>query len=391
LGGFPGPRLTMSTHDDDIEFDFFDEPETQEATQRRRLPRLERSPRGEGKPPRPPLRPGPGLTPLLRLLGLVALLIFVVVVLVFWVQSCQGASKRSSYEDYMRRVTALAQQSDQIGQQFQQKLTTPGIKRAQLATALDDLARQQQQEVTQAQSIRPPGPLRLQHAHMLESLQLRATGISHLADALRQGTKDTTKAGLALAQQAELLTASDVLWSFFFHDPTAAWLHAENITGVAVPGSTFIQSPDLVTGRSMTELYARLLGASTGGKPSGKHGDGLLGVTAQPQNLQLSTTTPTTIRASTDLSFQVKVQDSGCCQEVSVPVKLTIQASPTPIVKQKTIPLIGAGETKIVTFTDIGQPPFGSKTNIKVEVAPVAGETNLSNNSATYPVFFSIG
>ena len=32
----------MSTHDDDnIEFDFFDEPETVEATQRRRLPRLE--------------------------------------------------------------------------------------------------------------------------------------------------------------------------------------------------------------------------------------------------------------------------------------------------------------------------------------------------------------
>ena len=34
----------MSTYDDDdIQFDFFDEPETVEATQRRRLPRLERS------------------------------------------------------------------------------------------------------------------------------------------------------------------------------------------------------------------------------------------------------------------------------------------------------------------------------------------------------------
>ena len=39
----------MSTYDDDdnIEFDFFDEPETVEATQRRRLPRLE-MPGGRG-------------------------------------------------------------------------------------------------------------------------------------------------------------------------------------------------------------------------------------------------------------------------------------------------------------------------------------------------------
>src|SRR3954470_23047307 len=57
----------MSGYDDDnIEFDFFDEPETVEATQRRRLPRLERpGSRGGGgggeRPPRPPRRPPPGV------------------------------------------------------------------------------------------------------------------------------------------------------------------------------------------------------------------------------------------------------------------------------------------------------------------------------------------
>ncbi len=45
----------MSTHDDDrIEFDFFDEPETEEAPRTRRRPRLER--RGGGGGPR---RTGP--------------------------------------------------------------------------------------------------------------------------------------------------------------------------------------------------------------------------------------------------------------------------------------------------------------------------------------------
>jgi CARDB len=97
------------------------------------------------------------------------------------------------------------------------------------------------------------------------------------------------------------------------------------------------------------------------------------------------------VRASTDLAFEVTVENSGDSQEVQVPVTLTIEATPKPIIKRKTIDLINPGEQKTVTFTDIGQPPFGAKTNLKVEVAPVPGETRTGNNSATYPVFFSIG
>src|SRR4029078_2214421 len=67
----PTTRLrAMSHHDDDeIAFDFFDEPETVEATQRRRLPRpAPQGGRGGGeRPPRPPLRAPTGLVPLARL------------------------------------------------------------------------------------------------------------------------------------------------------------------------------------------------------------------------------------------------------------------------------------------------------------------------------------
>jgi CARDB len=384
----------MSTFDDDdIEFDFFDEPETQEATQRRRLPRLERPGRGNGeRPPRPPLRPPTAVTPLLRLVSLVAALIFVVVVLVFWVQSCQGASKRSGYEHYMDRVRALAQTSAQIGVELQQKLTTPGIKQAQLESTLNDYAQQQQQEVAQAKAIRPPGPLRLEHAHLIEALDLRAKGLSRLADALRQTatSKDSSSAGSLLAQQAQLLVASDVNWDFFFKEPTLQALKTQDVTGVNVPDSNFLPNPELASTRSMLSIFERLHGASTGGTPTGKHGDGLVAVKALPEGKTLSTSEPTTIRASTDLGFAVTVENSGDAQEVQVPVKLTIEA-PKPIVKQKTIDVINPGEQKTLTFTDIGQPPFGPKTNLKVEVAPVPGETNTSNNSATYPVFFSIG
>ncbi len=386
----------MSTFDDDdIEFDFFDEPQTQEATQRRRLPRLERPrprPAGGDRPPRQPLAPAAGLTPLLRLLGLIATLIFVVVLLVFWAKSCQGSGKHSAYESYMNDVRTLANGSDQIGREFAAKLTTPGIKESQLESDVSSLAQQAQQQVAQGQSITPPGPLRMEHTHLVETLDLRAKGLSRFADALNRtaGSHNSSSAGALLAAQARLLTASDVDWQFFFHDFAVEQLKAQNVTGVNVPQSQFLPNPDLVSANSMVQLVQSFGGASTGGTPSGKHGDALVSVKALPQNVTLSTSQPTTVRASTSLAFVVTVQNSGCCREVRIPVTLTIEASPTPIVKRKVVPLIEPGQEETVTFSDIGQPPFGSRTNVKVSVGLVPHEANTSNNSATYAVFFSI-
>jgi hypothetical protein len=97
------------------------------------------------------------------------------------------------------------------------------------------------------------------------------------------------------------------------------------------------------------------------------------------------------ITASTDLAFQVAVQDSGAFQEFNVGVTLTIQKSPKPIVLRKKIDVINAGETKTVTFTNINLTNlFGLPTTVKVDIQPVPGETVTSNNSADYKVIFSV-
>jgi hypothetical protein len=60
-------------------------------------------------------------------------------------------------------------------------------------------------------------------------------------------------------------------------------------------------------------------------------------------------------------------------------------------VKTQTLPLINPGQTKSVTFTDLGQVPFAQKTTVSVDVQAVPGEHNTSNNKASYPVIFSLG
>ncbi|HEX6701265.1 MAG TPA: CARDB domain-containing protein [Gaiellaceae bacterium] len=384
----------MTERDSDIDFDFFDEPETQETTQRRRPPREggPRGPRRTGGPGRAIGVPT-GLTPLLRLTLLVVFAIFVIVVLVLWIQSCQGASKRSEFSSYMSKVDSIARGSVGVGKQLNDALTTPGIKESDLETKLNGLAQQQSQYADQAARIDPPGQLRPEHQHLIEVLQLRSSGISRLSDAFRQTakSKSATVAARLLADQANLLVASDVNYDFYFRDPTLRELKRQQITGVSVPDSNFLSSPDLATVASLKPVWQRIQGAATGAKPTGLHGTGLVGVRALPTGQQLSTSTETTVTASTELAFEVSVKDTGDAQELRIPVKLTIEATPKPIVKTGTINVINPGETKTVTFHITEQPPFGTPTRIKVEVQPVPAEKTISNNSAEYPVIFSLG
>jgi hypothetical protein len=384
----------MTERDTDIEFDFFDEPETEEATERVRSSRRP-PPRG----PRRPVRPPAGMIPMLRLAGLIAFLILAVVLLVVGVRSCASSSKHDKYANYTTDVRGLATRSTQIGRQLNATLAQTGIKQTELVQKIKGYAAQQQQDVAQARSLNPPGPLRVEHDHLIEVLQLRASGLSRLADAFQQTAtaKNASAAGQLLAEQARLLVASDVNWNFYFREPTQRELQRQNVSDVGgVPASNIFPNPDLASTQAMTTVWQRVHGAATGGgSVTGLHGSALGQVKALPDGKVLVTgasASDNQITASTDLAFQVTVENSGDFQEFNVGVTLTIQKSPKPIVLRRKIPVINAGEKKIVTFTNIDiSGLFGVPTTIKVDIEPVPGETKTDNNSAEYNVIFSLG
>jgi hypothetical protein len=384
----------MSEHDTDLDFDFFnDDPEPRETIEEERPTR---PPRRPGPPRRPPPgRPPVGVTPLLRLAGLIAFAILIVVLFVFWISSCQGASKKSSYKRYMEKVAVVAKDSEQIGREPNDALTTPGIKFADLDTKLSGLAQQEQQDVAAARAMGPPGPLRIQHQHAIEALEFRVSGLSGLADAFTQASrspKNVTGNALLLSGQAERLVSGDVVWDDLFKDPAIEELRRQGITGVAVPDSTFVPNPDYASTRFWEAILQRLQGAATsGGTTGGLHGTGLVSTKALPSNQDLSSDTENTVTATTDLGFAVTIEDTGDSQEVQVKVTLTIQQSPSPIVQTKTIDLINPGEQKTVTFRNLGQVQFATRTTVKVDIQPVPEEKNTANNSAQYPVIFSLG
>ncbi|MGZ4289617.1 MAG: hypothetical protein ACXVQQ_00170 [Gaiellaceae bacterium] len=379
----------MDPRDDDLEFDFFDEPattEAQPASSRVRLPR--RGGRGTGM--RRPAGPPRGLTPILRLLVAIVVLVALFVVFGLLIQSCASTSKHDTYANYVNDVAKIAHSSQEDGSAVANALTTPGAKASSLAGTLRGIADQERQNVAQAQRLDPPGPLRPENQQLIEALQLRISGVDGIARTLEQLSSKSTGDAAVLSEQADRLLASDVVWSDLFKQPAAAEMSTQGVKGVAPPDSTFVANRQLLSESSMNLLVQRLRGASTGGTVTGRHGTGIVGVKAMPGNQALSTSTENTVTATTDLAFVVTVEDSGDAQEVGIKVTLTIQQNPA-IVKTLKIPVINPGQQKTVTFKNLGQVKFAQKENLLVDVAPVQGETFTSNNKATYPVIFSLG
>jgi hypothetical protein len=380
----------MEPRDDDIQFDFFDEePATTEAqsTSRVRMPRRG----GRGRAPRGPAGRTPGLTPLLRLLAVIAIIVAALVFFGLLLQSCASTSKHDKYKHYMDNVATIARSSADDGVSVAGALTTPGAKATDLQSKLAGFAEQERQNVTAAQHLNPPGPLRDENQHLIEALQLRVSGVQGLAETFGATANSKASGDAALlAQQADRLLASDVVWDDLFLAPTAHELERQGVNGVAPPESHFVSNPDLITERSMSLVLARLRGASTGGTPTGIHGTNIVAVKVLPGGQTLSAGSENTITATTDLAFVVTVDDSGDSQEVGIKVTLTIQKPQGAIVKTKKIDVINPGQTKAITFSNLGQVPFAQKTTVNVDVAPVSGEHNTDNNKATFSAIFSL-
>jgi hypothetical protein len=387
----------VSTRDEDIlDFDFFDEeerPSWEEPPDWSAGPPRDRGPRDRGPGGRRPrLRAPSNLTPLLRLVGLIALAILVVVLLAVWVEGCTSERKAERYTDYVAEIGAVGNASARLGRQLANQLTAVGLTRENLDQRLGGIVQTAETQVAAAQALDPPGPLLRAQEGAVEALQYRANGLRGLRTVFQETSADTeaSEAGEALSVPVQRLLASDVIWQDSFVADATAVLQEEGIEGVQIPPSDFVATEELTTTGALARIWQRIEDASTGGTPTGLHGTGISYVRALPSGTTLSSTTETTIRVTDALTFEVGIEDTGDSQEVRIRVTLTIPKQPEPIVRRATIPIIDPGEVKAVRFRVGGTVPFGEQVAVQVDVDPVPGETNTTNNTAEFPVIFTL-
>ena len=371
------------TDTESFEFDFFDDSPTTETTTR-----------GEPRPPlrrrRLPTRPPTGNTPLLRLAGLIVGAIALVVFLVLWISGCMEDRQAGQYRSYMESVQTVGAESERIGRDLNQLVFAAGIQVEDLQGQLDGLRGRQMQTVRQAEGLDAPGTLREQHESLIEAMQLRVSGLNGLARALATVAEaaGAEAAATDLARQSHRLLASDVMYDDFFRDPAKEVMDERGVTDVAVPESDFVTNDEFASPASWELIVQRLTRPAAAG---GLHGNRIAGVRALPGGEELSRTDENTVRVSDRLAFEVSVENSGDAQETQVNVTLTIQQSPEPIRQEATIDAINPGDTKTVVFRDLGAVDFGPQVVVRVSVEPVPGEENTDNNTAEYPMIFTLG
>jgi hypothetical protein len=384
----------MNTYDDETPLEFFEEPETLESPGRQRRRMRPSRPGG----PRRPSPPPPGAVALARLAGLVGLAIAVVVGLVFWVGSCQGKSRHDEYASYMNDVRAIAQSSAATGtaalaSEFQStKLTLPGLQ-----AKLGQWSKQQQEQYDTALRLRPPAPLQAAHQQILAALQLRAIGLTRLANTLAtSGSKSASQVANLLANQAQLLDASDLVWVELFKLPATDIVTRLGVKGVSPPPSRIVTNPEVISANSFETVWSRLNATNPTGKVTGLRGSELVSTEAVTggQATQLTTSGSTKVSVAADLTFRVTFKNGGNFPEGNVPVTLTVDVfGHQALTRTKKVLSVLKGQTATVEFGNLRLPNsvFGGSATVHIKVGKVPGETKLDNNSASYPVFFSLG
>jgi len=165
----------------------------------------------------------------------------------------------------------------------------------------------------------------------------------------------------------------------------------QGISGVSPPDSVFVSDPTRATINSMTNVWQTFHGVQTDTQTSGTiHGTNIAYVKVFPSGVTLiEGVTPKTITANERLRIAVGVENGGDFTEQNIVVTLKIAQTPNPITKKLTIRQIYTHQTSEVVFKGFAIQQLANVVPISVDVAPVTGETRVSNNKATYEVRFT--
>ncbi|MDQ4048317.1 MAG: hypothetical protein M3131_02905 [Actinomycetota bacterium] len=319
--------------------------------------------------------------------GLVVLLLLVV-----GVRGCLDARKEGAFKDYVRDVGALVAESDQQSQALFRLLSSDEGD-VDVLNALNMLRQQAEVLVERASGTDHPDELGQAERYLVEALELRRDGLGGIADALPAATapqQERRQGTRKIAEQMQLLLASDVVYLQRVVPNLERPLREEGLVGEAVRRSEFLPNVDWLQPETVADRVGKLGGGGGGRKgpaAPGLHGNSLAGVTLGGQ--ALSAGSSVNVRLTDDLELQAQIANQGENTETDVKVNVTIGKGGDEIALEEVLDEIAAGETKTVTIPIAERPPTGQNVPIAVEVEAVPGEDKTDNNKGQFSAIFT--
>jgi hypothetical protein len=346
---------------------------------------------------RPPPR-GPGTdrqTLLVRRGFAVGAGVLFLVLLIFLIKGCRDSAREQAFKDYLRNVAALMDQSNQESRSLFGLLAKPGTQSpVQLGTSVNSYRGEAAQLVDRAKSLDHPDELSTAQRYLVDTLEFRRDGIAAVARELpiALGDENSDEASARIAAAMQEFLASDVIYNQRSLPNLKAPTAKEGLTNdVAFAQSRFLLDLGWLSPTTVADRVSRIRSGtgSTGTVAPGLHGTGIGTVTVKPGGQTLTPGAAVELKSSANLAFDVQVMNQGENDEKQVRARLTITGAGKPIAVTQTIDAIAAGETATATIPLAASPPTGRPVTITVQVLPVPGEKNLTNNKATFSAVFT--
>jgi hypothetical protein len=361
---------------------FLDKPEERPSrrTQRRRPPR------------------GPGTdrqTLLVRRAFAAGAGIVALVLLIFIIKGCRESAREQAFKDYLRNVASIVEESNQDSRSLFGLLAKPGTQSpVQLGTNVNTTRNHAATLVDRAKGLDRPDELSSAQRYLIETLELRRDGIASVARELPTalGDSNTDEAAARMAASIQDFLASDVIYNQRVLPNLKGPTQKEGLTDqVAFAQSRFLLDLGWLSPTTVADRVSRIRSGtgSTGTVAPGSHGSGIGTVTVKPGGQTPTLGSAVQLKAAPNLAFDVQVMNQGESDEKAVRVRLSITGAGKPIVVTQTIPSIAAGTPQTATVPLAAAPPTGRPVTIMVQILPVPGEKNLTNNKATFSAVFT--
>jgi hypothetical protein len=348
------------------------------APPRRRRPASSRTRRGAPQPPSGDL--------IRRRLIALAIGAGVIVLLLFAIRGCLDARKERSFENYLRDLSALVATSNQLSNEFFERLADPGeLTPIEFQDQLGSSRGTGEDVLRRAQGLDAPGELDDAQEDLLLAFELRRDGLNSIAEQMETalGEEGRAEAQLQIAADMRQFLASDVLYARA-REEIEQVLQEEELPG-EVPQSVFMTQPDIWLDELQVAAELAQVAGTTGSAGGTDRGTELSSVVAVPGNVPLTPDTLNTLGQAPS-QLEITVLNGGTANEVEVPVYYELLGSTETIQGQGTIPQIRAGQSEATSLPVEGEIPTGDQLTLTVTVLPVPGESIIDNNEATYQV-----
>jgi hypothetical protein len=330
-------------------------------------------------------------------LGALVVLAFLIVL---GFKGCLDSRKDNALKDYNRNVTAVINDSDQsVGKPFFQRMSDGARNSSQLQVQLNQLRLAAEDDVKRAKAFDVPGDMGPAQRNLELVLNLRAEGLTKIADQIpgALGRGQTSEDAInKIAGEMQAFLASDVVYAQRVAPLIKDALDDNDVKGQQITGSRFMNDISWLSPATVGSRLGRSAGASGSSGSSGQvapglHGHGLDGTSIGAVALQPEAPgVVNRVAWSNNPTVTVKFTNQGDNDESNVKVSVSVKpTSGKTISATKTIGQTKSKQQSTVNIPLGAAPPAGAPTTLSVLIAKVGGEKTTTNNRSSYTVIFT--